>query len=285
MVSDAVYIASPHSEHHDHALLAIGAGKPVLVEKAFTRNATEARAVIRAVPRGACSWPRRCGPATCRTTTSSARSSRRGCSATWCSSGRTTPSGSTARPRATAAPELAGGALLDLGVYPVSFADHLLGPPISVAARGSSATGASTPRGHRPRLRNRRGRRIDELDADPDALHRRDRRDGGPARRGRPLLLTDLGATAHPGRDGPRRRPRVAEPIRGSLPGRGVRPLSWVRQRESAYMAHAATMRVKVHDGRGPRPGRVVPERGPHARERSRGRDQRCIPGDLLMVR
>src|SRR4051794_9716446 len=36
---DAVYVASPHSEHHDHTLLALEAGKPVLVEKAFTRNA------------------------------------------------------------------------------------------------------------------------------------------------------------------------------------------------------------------------------------------------------
>ena len=29
---DAVYVASPHSEHHDHALLALRAGKQVLVE-------------------------------------------------------------------------------------------------------------------------------------------------------------------------------------------------------------------------------------------------------------
>ena len=43
---DAVYIASPHSQHHDHALLALGAGKPVLVEKSFTCNATEAAAVV-----------------------------------------------------------------------------------------------------------------------------------------------------------------------------------------------------------------------------------------------
>ena len=39
---DAVYVASPHSHHRDHALLAIAAGKHVLVEKAFTRNAAEA---------------------------------------------------------------------------------------------------------------------------------------------------------------------------------------------------------------------------------------------------
>src|SRR5699024_9400502 len=39
----AVYIASPHSEHLEHALLALRAGKPVLVEKSVTRNAAEAR--------------------------------------------------------------------------------------------------------------------------------------------------------------------------------------------------------------------------------------------------
>src|SRR3954447_14308419 len=45
---DAVYIASPHSHHHEHALLALSAGKPVLVEKAFTRNAAEAVEVAEA---------------------------------------------------------------------------------------------------------------------------------------------------------------------------------------------------------------------------------------------
>ena len=43
---DIVYIASPHSEHHRQARLALKAGKPVLVEKAFTRNPTEARDLI-----------------------------------------------------------------------------------------------------------------------------------------------------------------------------------------------------------------------------------------------
>jgi len=43
---DIVYVASPHSEHAAHAKLALRAGKPTLVEKAFTRNAAEARDVV-----------------------------------------------------------------------------------------------------------------------------------------------------------------------------------------------------------------------------------------------
>ncbi|MEO7236893.1 MAG: Gfo/Idh/MocA family oxidoreductase, partial [Lapillicoccus sp.] len=34
---EAVYVASPHSGHREHALLAIAAGKHVLIEKALAR--------------------------------------------------------------------------------------------------------------------------------------------------------------------------------------------------------------------------------------------------------
>ncbi len=135
---DAVYVASPHSEHRAHALLALGAGKPVLVEKSFARNTTEAREVIQvATSRGLlvaeAMWARylphydvvrqlleegRLGDVVLvRADHSQALH----------------PSG----PERLAAPELAGGALLDLGVYCMSFADHLLGPPTSVVARGA----------------------------------------------------------------------------------------------------------------------------------------------------
>lgn len=45
---DVVYVASPHSHHLDQALAAIAAGKHVLVEKPLTRNATEARTLVEA---------------------------------------------------------------------------------------------------------------------------------------------------------------------------------------------------------------------------------------------
>lgn len=43
---DVVYIATTHGQHRDQAIDALNTGKPVLVEKAFTLNAREAREVI-----------------------------------------------------------------------------------------------------------------------------------------------------------------------------------------------------------------------------------------------
>ena len=43
---DLVYIATPHSHHFEHAMLALENGKPVLVEKAFTANADQASRLI-----------------------------------------------------------------------------------------------------------------------------------------------------------------------------------------------------------------------------------------------
>ena len=43
---DLVYIATPHSHHYEHAMLALDHGKHVLVEKAFTANAAQASDLI-----------------------------------------------------------------------------------------------------------------------------------------------------------------------------------------------------------------------------------------------
>ena len=45
---DALYIATPPSEHESHALAGIAAGKPVLIEKPFAMDATSAARIIEA---------------------------------------------------------------------------------------------------------------------------------------------------------------------------------------------------------------------------------------------
>lgn len=43
---DLVYIATPHSHHFEHSMLALKYNKPLLVEKAFTANAREAQIIL-----------------------------------------------------------------------------------------------------------------------------------------------------------------------------------------------------------------------------------------------
>ncbi|WP_374967698.1 Gfo/Idh/MocA family protein [Terrabacter sp. BE26] len=135
---DAVYVASPHSEHRDHALLALEEGKPVLVEKAFTRNAAEAREVLAAAEEQhllavEAMWSRFLPHYdVVRHVVETGLIGE--LVAVFADHGqRLYPDG----PARLSQPELAGGALLDLGVYPVSFADLVLGAPTSVSAHGT----------------------------------------------------------------------------------------------------------------------------------------------------
>jgi predicted dehydrogenase len=134
---DVVYVASPHSEHRDHALLALEAGKPVLVEKAFTRNAAEAREVLeKASDKGLLAveamWTRFLPHMD--VVRQAVESGLLGDVLTvMADHGQPLyPDG----PERLASPHLAGGSLLDLGVYPLSFASMVLGPFDSVSATG-----------------------------------------------------------------------------------------------------------------------------------------------------
>lgn len=51
---DIVYIATPHSHHHDHAILCMEQGKSVLVEKAFALTAAQCTEMIDAARRNGC---------------------------------------------------------------------------------------------------------------------------------------------------------------------------------------------------------------------------------------
>jgi predicted dehydrogenase len=135
---DAVYVASPHSEHHEHALLALRAGKPVLVEKAFTRSLREADEVL-AAAEGAgllaaeAMWSRYLPHYDVIRRTVQAGTLGEVVIVDADHGQLLWPDG----PARLSQPELAGGALLDLGVYPVSFADHVLGGLDAVTARGT----------------------------------------------------------------------------------------------------------------------------------------------------
>ena len=125
---DVVYVASPHSEHRDHALLCLDAGKPVLVEKAFTRNAAEAAEVVGvAQERGLfcmeAMWSRFL-PHYDIVRQLVGDGSLGDIQTVTADHGQLLWPGG---PQRLADPALAGGALLDLGIYPISFAHMVLG--------------------------------------------------------------------------------------------------------------------------------------------------------------
>jgi len=144
LVSDpdvqVVYVASPHQAHAPQALAAIAAGKHVLIEKPFAVDAEQARVVVDA-----------------------ARSAGvLAMEAMWT---RYLPQFDVVRQLLADGdvgevdlvsadfgfqlpfdpghrmydPARAGGALLDAGVYPLSFVSSVLGPPAEVLARGALA--------------------------------------------------------------------------------------------------------------------------------------------------
>lgn len=123
---DLIYIATPHSHHYEHAKLCIEHGKPVLVEKSFTANAALAKDLLalaeeKQVFITEAIWTRY-------------MPSRRLIS-------DVLASGVIGEPRMIMAdlsypmttkerlmrPELAGGALLDVGVYTLNFASMVFG--------------------------------------------------------------------------------------------------------------------------------------------------------------
>jgi predicted dehydrogenase len=140
---DVVYIASPHTYHHAHALLALNAGKHVLVEKPFTINAREAQEVFAlAEAKGLVAleamWSRFL-PHMIRLREIIAEGSLGQIRKVTASHNQNLPKDPAHRLND---PALGGGALLDLGVYPVSFAIDVLGIPDSIRASASmTATG------------------------------------------------------------------------------------------------------------------------------------------------
>jgi predicted dehydrogenase len=132
---DVVYVATPHPSHRENAILALRAGKPVLVEKPFAMNAAEAAEIV-AVAREEKLFAMEAMWTRFLPHIAQVRE--------WLAAGAlgevVTVSADHGQWFAEDpgfrlfAPELGGGALLDLGIYPVSFALMILGAPNRIAA-------------------------------------------------------------------------------------------------------------------------------------------------------
>ena len=132
---DAIYVATPHPSHRENAILALRAGKPVLVEKPFAMNAAEAAEIV-AVAREEklfameAMWTRFL-PHIAQVREWLAAGALGELVTVTADHGQWFAEDPAFR---LFAPELGGGALLDLGIYPVSFASMILGTPNRIAA-------------------------------------------------------------------------------------------------------------------------------------------------------
>ena len=134
---DAIYIATPHPQHTDIALAAIDAGKAILVEKAFTATLADTERIV-AAARSArvfameAMWTR-FNPAIAHLREVIAAGELgeiRSCQGDLTAFRDYDPADRLFDPAK------GGGAVLDLGVYVVSFAQHFLGTPAVVHATG-----------------------------------------------------------------------------------------------------------------------------------------------------
>lgn len=130
---ELVYIATPHSHHYEHAMLCLNQGKHVLCEKAFTANALQAERLLNLAKEknlliAEAIWTRY-------------MSLSKKINEVIESGVIGNPTLLTANLGYTIAgkerimqPALAGGALLDLGVYPINFASMVFGDKVSKVA-------------------------------------------------------------------------------------------------------------------------------------------------------
>ncbi len=134
---DIVYIASPHSHHHTMTIAALDAGKHVLCEKAFALNAAQAREMVACAERNdrflmeaMWTWFIPAVADIRRRVLAGEIGELKVVEANF-GIAVTDPSGRHRRI------DLAGGAMLDVGIYPVTFARYLAGDPVEAKVSGS----------------------------------------------------------------------------------------------------------------------------------------------------
>lgn len=132
---DAIYVATPHSFHHEHTLLALRHGKHVLCEKPFAINAAQAQEMVDEARRQErflmeAMWSRFL-PVIVETRRLVAEGAIGKVQMVQADFGFRASFNPASR---LFDPALGGGALLDVGVYPISLATMLLGHPNRIAA-------------------------------------------------------------------------------------------------------------------------------------------------------
>jgi predicted dehydrogenase len=135
---DVVYVASPHALHLAHARLAFGAGRPVLCEKPLALNRAEGEALLAAAGDLFCMeamWMA-CNPLVREVQQRLAAGGFGTPRQVHADLGFVVPETATAR---MVDPALGAGALLDMGIYPLTFARMMLGPFTTVAATADLA--------------------------------------------------------------------------------------------------------------------------------------------------
>ncbi len=127
---DAVYVATPHPMHFENASMALNAGKHVLVEKAFTMTSREARDLVTLAREKQrfmmeAMWTRFL-PHVVKIRELLEEGALGRLVVFEADHGKWFAEDPSSR---LFAPELGGSALLDLGIYPISFASMVLGTP------------------------------------------------------------------------------------------------------------------------------------------------------------
>jgi predicted dehydrogenase len=133
---DAIYVASPHSHHHEHTLLCLNHGKAVLCEKAFAINQHQAKEMIdlartKKVFLMEALWTRFL-PHYLKVRDMIAEGKLGELKGVLANFGFKPPEPVSPR---LFEPALGGGSLLDIGIYPVFLAQSILGVPDSITAK------------------------------------------------------------------------------------------------------------------------------------------------------
>lgn len=127
---DLIYVATPHSHHFEHIMLCLRHGKHVLCEKTFTCTASEAEWVFAEAKKrkllvAEAIWPRYMPMAAY---LSSIREIKPVGEITGLSANLSYPV--YYQKERLRLPELGGGALLDVGIYPLTFASIVMGDEV-----------------------------------------------------------------------------------------------------------------------------------------------------------